>query len=226
MPKKDIIIFRDLKSLEQMQTLSKEFEYSQSLILADITDLDKIKLIKSIDSKQILIRINYELFNKKTFAKQIKTRISDDKFKIIVDFSDISKDREFINKTRDVFSSKQISGITGLENWGKKDSLNYKSSGISKAICHLAVKNDIAIIFSVKSIMEKSGTERSRLLGRIKQNIHFCTKYKVKMCLSSFAENISELSSAEDIQALAEILGMNTKEARESVECNISEKGS
>ncbi len=229
MPKTDIIIFKDCESVEKMTNLSQDFGYSQIFSLVDFSDLEKIKFISQ---NNLLIRINYETFSKKAFQKQIKdklngtlnNKIPDNKYRVIVDFSDISKDREFINKTRDVFSSKIIAGVAGLEQWGKKDSLNYKSSGMSKALCQLAVKNDIAVIFSSKSIFEKSGTERSRILGRIKQNIQLCTKNKVKMALVSFAQNTQEFSSSEDMQPLAEILGMNTKDARDSIECNISAK--
>ena len=225
MPRTDIIFFKNQEDLEKIILSSREFGYSNTFIIADFSDTDKIK---SINPAQLLIRINHETFSKRSFQKQIRNKINDkiadSKYRVIVDFSDIAKDREFINKTRDVFSSKIITGVTGLEEWGKKDSFNYKSSGMSKAICQLAVKNDIAIIFSTKSILGKKGTDRSRILGRIKQNINLCTKYKVKMAVVSFAEKPSELSSSEDMQVLAEILGMNNREVRDSVECHISSK--
>lgn len=164
-----------------------------------------------LDGKSAIKLSCSEYFKKKNKLKKIKT---------IIDVSDIAGDVDFASKVKKLLSSK-ISAVTGLESWEKKDTIHYKSSGLSKALCDLARKNNVAVLFSLKEISRARGTERARLIGRIKQNIELCRKYRVKTGLVSFAETLNEMSAPKDVQALAEVLGMNNKEAKNAVSIRI-----
>ena len=218
------IVFWNEES-DKLEKASEELGYSDIFYLVNIKEIDEVNDVQELSkNKKFIFKINYEEFKNKSFVKKMKNKFKSEKYFVILDFSSISRDKEFINKTREVFSSKLISAVVGLEEWSKRDSFNFKSSGLSKALCQLAVQNDIALIFSLKKIISKKGTERSKFLGRIKQNINLCMKYKVKLCLASFAEKPNEISSSQDMQALAEILGMNTKIVKDSIEQDITAK--
>ncbi len=92
-----------------------------------------------------------------------------------------------------------------------KDSLHYRSGGLDHIICGLAHKNNIAIGISLNSL------ENPLLIGRVKQNIKLCRKYKVKILFFTFAKNKYELRSAYDLISFLKVLGMTGKEAKDAL---------
>lgn len=92
-----------------------------------------------------------------------------------------------------------------------KDSLHFRSGGLDHVLCNLANKNGVAIGFSLDSLAN------SVMLGRFKQNIRLCRKYKVKMLFFSFAKSKYELRAVQDILSLLRVLGMTGNEAKEAL---------
>ena len=92
-----------------------------------------------------------------------------------------------------------------------KDNFHFRSSGLDQVMCKLANKNNIAIGFSLSSLINPL------LLGRMKQNIRLCRKYGVKMKFFTFAKNKYELRNREDLLGFLRAFGMTGKEAKESL---------
>ncbi|MFH1641591.1 MAG: RNase P subunit p30 family protein [Nanoarchaeota archaeon] len=107
-----------------------------------------------------------------------------------------SKDNRFvIEKNKDLI-------IFNLEDTGKKEYIHHRSSGLNQVLCKLASENNITVAFSFNSILKADREYRSKLLGRIKQNVRFCNKYKVKTAVYSFAVKPYGLRNYKDLKGL------------------------
>ena len=92
----------------------------------------------------------------------------------------------------------------------RRDFVHHRNSGLNQVLCKLAKDNDIAIGFSLSSVLRSK--EKGKYIGRMMQNIRLCRKYKVKMVIGSFAENKNEIRGLQDIQAFFKVIGMTGKE--------------
>lgn len=103
-----------------------------------------------------------------------------------------------------------------------RDKVASRESGLNQVLCKLAHTNKIAIAFSFSDVLNSK--EKSKILGRMMQNVRLCRKYKVKMVLASFATNKWEMRSPKDLFSFGIILGMTGKEANESLNFKKKEK--
>lgn len=104
-----------------------------------------------------------------------------------------------------------------METLRPKDFIHQRASGLNHILSGLAVKNEVLIGFNFSTILRAEGQERAKLIGRIKQNIKLCRKYKVSMAIASFARDPFEMRSHHDLSALFENFGMHPLEARNSL---------
>ncbi|MDP3918455.1 MAG: RNase P subunit p30 family protein [Nanoarchaeota archaeon] len=111
---------------------------------------------------------------------------------------------------REVLSSKYVDILLDPHINRRKDYLHHRDSGLNQVLCKLAKENNIAVGFSLSSILKSK--DRAKLIGRMMQNIKLCRKYKVPMVIGSFAKNNSQTRNFKDIQSLFKILGMTGKE--------------
>ena len=95
------------------------------------------------------------------------------------------------------------------------DSLSYRKSGLNQVLCKFAHENNVAIGINFSRLLHEN--DRLLLLGKIMQNIRLCRKYKVKIMLATFANNIYELRAAKDLISLGVVLGMTPLEAKNSL---------
>lgn len=119
------------------------------------------------------------------------------------------------DKDRFFIESKKVKLIYGFEETGKKDYLHQRASGLNHILCELASKNNVAVGFSYSRLFKDAPS--AALIGRIMQNIGLCRKYKVKTVIGSFSEKPYELRAPHDIMSLFAMLGMNAKNAKESL---------
>ena len=103
--------------------------------------------------------------------------------------------------------NKQVDILLSPEKNTRKDLMFSRRSGLNQVLCKLAAKNGVAIGFDFSYLLHSSDKQRARILGRMKQNVKFCKKYKVKMVFSSFAKNKYELRSEDFLKVFARILG-------------------
>jgi len=82
-------------------------------------------------------------------------------------------------------------------------------------MCRFARENNVAIAFPFCSLL--NAKMRARLVGRIKQNIMLCRKFKVTTVIASFAKNPYEMRSPKNLMSLFVTLGMHPKEAKDGV---------
>ena len=133
-------------------------------------------------------------------------------------FSKIYNFEEFNIKEgseRKFFEDKKVDIILSPEKGSTKDNLHFRNAGLNQVLCKLAKKNNIALGFSFNEILNASNLQD--VLGRMKQNVKLCRKYKVKMVFASFAKDKFEMRGAYDLLSFARILGMEPGEAKQAL---------
>jgi RNase P/RNase MRP subunit p30 len=75
-------------------------------------------------------------------------------------------------------------------------------------------KKGMAMGISISNILLSKG--KAELIGRIRQNIMLCRKYKVPILISSFASKKEQLRHCNDVKTLALFLGLSTQDFKES----------
>src|SRR3989344_546137 len=105
---------------------------------------------------------------------------------------------------RFVLEETAVDIIMVLEGISQKDSLHYLRSGLDQVICQIAAEKGKIIAFSFNEILHSR--DRGRLLGRMAFNLSLCQKYNVSILFSSFSTHLKELRSAQDLQALQQVL--------------------
>lgn len=136
-------------------------------------------------------------------------------FSAIVDKLSSKYDYIFSKGERQFFENKKVDVIFGLEDNFRKDKLHYRSSGLNQVLCGLAKEKSISIGFDFNLVLESKN--REVILGRMKQNVNMCRKYKVQMFIGSFARKPYQLRYWSDLVSFGIVLGMNPKTAKEAV---------
>jgi len=129
--------------------------------------------------------------------KEIKKLIKEGK-KVVVEAGDD-------NFNRKIFESKEVDMVTGLE-FNKKDKLKQRNSGMNEIIAKLAKKNKIDIGIDISRINKLSPFEKTRILGRIKQNIKLSKKNDVKILVIG--------ADSRESMSFIKILGGDTKRVK------------
>jgi RNase P/RNase MRP subunit p30 len=119
---------------------------------------------------------------------------------------------------RPLLERKDIDIIYGLEMSRRPDFMHHRNSGLNQVLCKLASDNKIMLCLDFGSVLKNKGMFRSRILGRMMQNIEFCRKYKIKTAIASFARNPYEMRSPRDLMSFGIVLGMHPKEASDSLD--------
>lgn len=115
--------------------------------------------------------------------------------------------------TRTLLEKGRVDAITGIENHPRRDFIHHRNSGLNQVLCKIAARKGVIICFNLPDIL--SG--KPHVIGRIRQNIKLCRKYRVKMGFASLAKNYLEMRNPKDILALLEVLGMHPKEAQDAL---------
>ena len=134
-------------------------------------------------------------------AKAIPNQIVRDKL-VIIQAKDDKLNRQALSKHVDILLDPHV--------FRRKDYMHQRNSGLNQVLCNLAKQNDVAIGFSFSSVLNSK--ERTKLIGRMIQNIKLCRKYKVRMVVASFAKSDKDTRNLKDIQSFFKVLGMTAKE--------------
>lgn len=116
---------------------------------------------------------------------------------------------------RKLVENKNIDILLNPEKSSNKDNLHYRNSGLDQVVCKSLNKNKIAIGFSFSELLNSNNI--SELIGRIRQNVKLCRKYKVRMIVASFAKNKYEMRDVKDLLAFCRVIGMIGKEANDAL---------
>ena len=84
----------------------------------------------------------------------------------------LAKDDDFNKK---IFEMKNVDIVVGLE-FGRRDKLKQRNSGMNEIIAKLAKNNNIKIGIDVNRIQKLNKLDKGRVLSRIIQNIRLCRR--------------------------------------------------
>jgi RNase P/RNase MRP subunit p30 len=98
----------------------------------------------------------------------------------------------------------------------KKDFIHYRNSGMNQVLAKIMKEKKKVLAFNINNIIGNH-----LIMGRITQNIKLARKYKIKMMLASFAKKPLEMIYSKDLVSIGITLGMQQKEAKDSVNSNI-----
>jgi RNase P/RNase MRP subunit p30 len=87
--------------------------------------------------------------------------------------------------------------VFNLENSSRKDFIHHRNSGMNHIIAKLMCEKKVKLGVSFANLLKSS--KRDVLIGRIKQNIKLCKKYKVDVIVSSFAKDVYGLRCEKEI---------------------------
>lgn len=124
--------------------------------------------------------------------------------------SDRENDRFVIEKCKP-------SMIFNFEDEKAKDFIHHRNSGMNQVFCRYMAENNIKYGLSLGSIISADDNFRAQVIGRIKQNVKLCRKYKVEMKVFSFASDPFSMRSPADVISLLCSFGMHQKEAKEAL---------
>ncbi len=167
-----------LKRTKEAEELSKRLGFEKALFLDS-----ELALVKGSKAKELLEEV------KNAKRKKLKT--------VYFAFGE--------EMLRFALEKSEVDIILGMEKIFAKDSLHYLKSGLDQILCKIALDKNKIIGFSVQEILDAK--ERSKLLARIRFNIHLCKKYKVKMLFGNFSREIYAMRSAKDLDAMLRVLG-------------------
>jgi len=105
--------------------------------------------------------------------------------------------------------------LFGFESIAAKDKTHQRVSGLNHILCRFAAQTGKKLAFDFNMILK--ARNKAVLLGRMKQNIKLCRKYKVKTVIASFAKDPLEMRSPKDLQSFFVLLGMHPAEAKKSL---------
>jgi RNase P/RNase MRP subunit p30 len=108
--------------------------------------------------------------------------------------------RKILESVKDIF-------VYGCESAKRPDFIHHRNSGLNHILLNIAKKNRIKFLmdFSYFLGLEKLG--KAVALGRLRQNILLCRKFKTEVNIASFARN--RLMIKKDINILKILLGQN-----------------
>jgi RNase P/RNase MRP subunit p30 len=92
--------------------------------------------------------------------------------------------------------------IVGVEDVKAKDYMHHRNSGLNHVLCKIAKEKGIKIGFSFSDLLNADKKKRAILLGRMKQNVRLCRKYKVEMVFGSFARKPEDMRDVGEIKRL------------------------
>ena len=168
---------------------------------------DNINKKKEIEGKNKKIKIHYGILADLKNTQKINNKLKNKKEFVVIKSS---------NANREVIEKPKANLIFSLEEYGWKDYIHQRASGLNQILCRLANKNKVAIGYSISSLLDSK--DKSVILGRIIQNIMLCRKFKVKTVIASFTSNPYQMRSPHDLISLFTMLGMHEKEAKDSLE--------
>ena len=186
-----------------------------------------IKMAEKLGYKELLFLYNFEEYSEKPQDKATSSKIKIS-HGILANERNIQKiNNKFKNKgvfvaikssmsNREIIEKPYANLIFSLEEYGRKDFMHQRGSGLDHILAKLAHDNKVAIGFSVNSMLNSEN--KHIILGRMMQNIRLCRKYRVKTIIASFAVKPYQMRSPYDIISLFAILGMPQEEVKQSLE--------
>ena len=182
---------------EEFIAMAERLGYKELFFLYNLHEyITKQEKSEKNNNKVNKIKIHNGVLADKNTLYKIQNKLKDKE--VFVAIKSSSNDKEAIEKSR-------IDMVFSFEENPRKDFIHHRASGLNHILCKMAKENNVAIGFSIKSLLDAGN--KPELLGRIMQNMKLCRKFEVKTSIASFATNPFEMRGAHDLTSLFKILG-------------------
>lgn len=165
------------------------------LIAYPFKEKDDIKKIKNNIEKNIKyknLNLDYGLIIENKENKNLLRKIYNSKndYQLIIDASQNIEDLRYICENfQDII-------IFNLEKNDRMDFIHQKNSGINHIIAKIISKNKSKIALNFSNYINADNKSKKQIIGRIKQNLELCKKFKIEYLICSFASNVYEIKSS------------------------------
>ena len=116
---------------------------------------------------------------------------------------------------RQLIEHGQIDLLYDAEAHPGNDSLHQRSSGLDHVMARLMAEKGIVLGINLRTLRMAGPVERSRLFGRITQNLALAKKYKTQVTILSGAQEPHEMRGQRDLLSLVDILAPGGMSARQ-----------
>jgi RNase P/RNase MRP subunit p30 len=160
--------------------------------------------------------------NEEDFFELKKSRNKNNNFNdfydaCLIKTDNLDKLRRFIDKASNYFDKVLVLGTSNLVNRcvlehkktfallnpeynREKDYDNYRNSGLNQVLCKIARENGKFIFISIDELKNPIS------LGRVIQNFRLCKKFKTRIHLVNFCNNVNEMKSAFELKEVERVL--------------------
>jgi len=121
---------------------------------------------------------------------------------------------------RSAVSNPKIDLVFGIPSSSGKDHLHYRRSNFNEILANLAKQYKVRYAIDFSQLLENQGIARAKLWGREAQNVKL-SRRKIPIIIASFAKNKWQLRNPNDLAAIAQLLGLTSSQAKNSVSNNI-----
>ncbi len=171
---------------------------------------ERIKLLKEKSKVELFIGAEIKTEIPQEIPKKARTALE------YVDIILVSGGVEGVNRA--VSECWEIDILCHPERTGEKDQMDYKNSGIDHVTAKFMSERFIAIEINFSEVLNSSGVLRSRILGRMRQNLVLAKKYNVPVVITSGARDVWGLRAPRELIAFGISLGMKEDYANACVE--------
>jgi RNase P/RNase MRP subunit p30 len=159
-----------------------------------------VEMAARLGIDELVFVYNLKEFVRKEFDGEVKI-----KFGILAKSSEIQKAKnkadlvlyECDEDARHVIEKFKPDIIFNFENSSRKDFIHHRNSGMNHIIAKLMCDKGVKLGVSFANLLESG--KRDVLIGRIKQNLRLCKKYKVDVIVSSFAKDVYRLRCEKEM---------------------------
>jgi len=108
------------------------------------------------------------------------------------------------NLLRRILENKKIHGFTNVEHEFGKDHTHYRKSNMNQVLSKIAHDKNKTYYVNFSKVLHSQ--KRSKLIGRMLQNIKFMNKYKVNISIGSFARDEKGFRLYDNMESFAKVL--------------------
>jgi RNase P/RNase MRP subunit p30 len=139
------------------------------------------------------------------FSPESTAKLSLDKrIKKEVDFL-IGSSRD-LKTLRAVIEKGKVNYIVDIEATGGRDHTHYRRSNFNQVLARLCKENRVTYLINFSRLKYFEGEKRSKLLGRVMQNVRFMKKEKAEFKAVSFASNVDDVINEDCLGAFERIV--------------------
>ena len=188
----DVVIAN--KNIKKLITAVKKYEYTDAIVLVKSLP----KEFNDIKKKNPEIKLGV-LFEPKSLSDFDKLK----KYKESAIILGKATDEKLLRR---ILEHKKINGFVGVEDEKKREHTHYRRSNMNQVLAKIAKENNKT--YYVDFGMLLNSKKKSKLIGRVMQNVKFLRKYRAKMSIASFSENENGIRLEDNLASVAKVLGV------------------